>query len=798
MAEAQRGRAAGGQVRPKFPGFSDLERNVIQHARIFTEPAALRLARAEPLLKRSIPVLITAFLLVVAISRISGIVIEHARMEASARQITVLAAATASAALQENGTALFDKSQKWEVEQRLNTFLPSDMLEPGAFVLAVRNDGRVFAGTAESSAGYTGRTLATVAPEVAAFQYFGERSTVMKAFIGGIEHIVALSQVPGGAGTLMVASPLSRIEKLWRDEVSLNVTLFAGISAILLVVLYAYYIQAKRARDADQIFAESNLRVETALSRGRCGLWDFDMPNRRLFWSRSMYEMLGMSPQGNVMSFGDAARLMHPDDGSIYKVARTIAKGDARQIDQIFRMRHADGHYVWLRARAQVIRTTTGRVHLIGIAMDVTEQHRLAQRYAEADQRLADAIECTSEAFVLWDKNDRLVMCNAHYQQAYQLPDSVLVPGTERAVVNAAAARPIIERRIADPDRSNHSQTSEVQLSDQRWLQINDRRTRDGGMVSVGTDITLLKRHQVRLRESERRLMATIGDLSASRITLERQKAELSVANANYQAEKERAEAANRAKSEFLANMSHELRTPLNAILGFSEILQNQMFGPLGSDKYDEYSHDIHDSGKHLLNVINDILDMSKIEAGQMQINRETIDLGPLIEETLRLTTIPAEQKNICVDQRISSGLTIVADRRAMKQVLLNLLSNAVKFTNAGGRISLRARKVAGAVTLTIADTGIGIPRAALQKIGQPFEQVQNQYAKSKGGSGLGLAISRSLTSLHGGSMKIHSIENVGTIISLRIPDTGPRACPGQPAGRTLPVTEESQRLTVA
>ncbi|HTO30811.1 MAG TPA: ATP-binding protein [Pararhizobium sp.] len=774
MAEAQRGRAAGERLRPRFPGFSSLEKDVIQHARIFTEPAALRLARAEPLLKRSIPILITAFLLVVAISRMSGIMVEYARMEASSRQATMLAAATASAALQDKGVELFDKAQKWDVEQRLNRALPPNLLEPGAFILTVRNDGRIFASLPGGSP-YTGHTLPNVAPEVAAFQYFGEQSTVMKTFIGGGEYIVALMQVPDGAGTLMVATPLARIDKLWRDEVSLNVTLFAGISAILLVILYAYYIQAKRARDADQIFAESNLRVETALSRGRCGLWDFDMPNRRLFWSRSMYEMLGMPPKSNVLSFGDAARLMHPDDGSIYKVARTIAKGDARQIDQIFRMRHAEGHYVWLRARAQVIRTTSGRVHLIGIAMDVTEQHRLAQRYAEADQRLADAIECTSEAFVLWDKNDRLVMCNAHYQQAYKLPDRVLVPGTERSVVTAAAARPIIERRIADPDRSNHSQTSEVQLSDQRWLQINDRRTRDGGMVSVGTDITLLKRHQVRLRESERRLMATIGDLSTSRITLERQKAELSVANANYQAEKERAEAANRAKSEFLANMSHELRTPLNAILGFSEILQNQMFGPLGSEKYDEYSHDIHDSGKHLLNVINDILDMSKIEAGQMKINRETIDLAPLIEETLRFTTIPAQQKNICVDQQISSGLTITADRRAMKQVLLNLLSNAVKFTNEGGNISLRARKVCGAVTLTIADTGIGIPRSALQKIGQPFEQVQSQYAKSKGGSGLGLAISRSLTLLHGGTMKIHSTENVGTIIMLRIPDASPR-----------------------
>ncbi len=373
-----------------------------------------------------------------------------------------------------------------------------------------------------------------------------------------------------------------------------------------------------------------------------------------------MYDMLGLPGSDKTLTFGDVARLMHPADKSLYTLARASARGNASQVDQVLRIRHAKGHYVWMRARAQVIRTNSGRVHMIGIAMDVTEQHRLAQRYAEADQRLADAIECTSEAFVLWDKNDRLVMCNAHYQQAYGLPDSVLVPGTERSTVNAAAQRPVIERRRADPDRSGYAQTTEVQLADERWLQINERRTRDGGMVSVGTDITLLKRNQERLRDSERRLMATINDLSASRQILERQKAELSTANTNYLAEKDRAEAANKAKSEFLANMSHELRTPLNAILGFSEILQNQMFGPLGSGKYNEYADDIHGSGQHLLNVINDILDMSKIEAGHMKLDREMIDLTPLIEECLRFTAVPAAYKDIAIDQRIGSGIELV------------------------------------------------------------------------------------------------------------------------------------------
>lgn len=772
MADAQRASAAGVKLRLKFPAFAALEKEFIGHARMFAEPATRHLDRAEPILKKTIPILIIAFLIVVGVSRMIGITVEHQRMESNARQLATLTSAVIAASFSADESALFATGNRWQVEQRLTQHLPADTLDPASFILAIQKDGRVFAG-AGAGLSYIGSSLAAIAPEVAVQSYFDDTTGAMRAFIGGAEHIIAATPIRNDAGMVLVATPLAHIDTLWREEVSLNVTLFAGISAILLVILYAYYIQAKRARDADAIFVESNLRVETALSRGRCGLWDFDMENRRLFWSRSMYEMLGMKPQDNVMSFGDAARLMHPDDGSIYKVARAIAKGDARQIDQIFRMRHEDGHYVWMRARAQLIKSTSGKVHMIGIAMDVTEQHRLAQRYAEADQRLADAIESTSEAFVLWDKNDRLVMCNGHYQQAYRLPDEVLVPGTERIAVHAAAARPIVERRVADPDGSNHAHTTEVQLADERWLQINERRTRDGGLVSVGTDITLLKRHQVRLRESERRLMATIGDLSASRQTLERQKAELSVANANYQAEKERAEAANRAKSEFLANMSHELRTPLNAILGFSEILQNQMFGPLGSEKYDEYSRDIHDSGKHLLNVINDILDMSKIEAGHMRLVCEKIDLAPLIEETLRFTTIPAEQKNILIDPNVSSGLTVIADRRAMKQVLLNLLSNAVKFTNDGGRISIRARKVAGAVTLTIADTGIGIPKAALEKIGQPFEQVQSQYAKSKGGSGLGLAISQSLTKLQGGAMKIRSVEGVGTTISVRLPDRG-------------------------
>ncbi|MCJ9747823.1 ATP-binding protein [Neorhizobium sp. BETTINA12A] len=769
MSDVQRATAAEGRLRLKFPSLGNLRRVIPDEARLSVKPIARQLPRVELVLKRSIPLLIIAFLTVVAASRVLGIVSEYTRMENAARQSTALMAATASAAFAGDATALIGRDRA-AAEKRLAAFLPQERLGADAFFLFVDETGRIFGGTKQATS-YIGRRLTSVLPETAALRRFGDESGVIETYFGEIPHYAAIEAV-GTEGVLIVAAySLESINLAWRHDVSLNVTLFTGISAILLIILYAYYMQVKRAREADETFVESNLRIETALSRGRCGLWDFDVSNRRLFWSGSMYEMLGLPPAGNVISFTDAARMMHPTDGNIYALARAISRGNAKQVDQVFRMRHAAGHYVWMRARAQLVKTSQGRTHVIGIAMDVTEQHRLAQRYAEADQRLADAIECTSEAFVLWDKNDRLVMCNTHFQQAYGLPDSVLVPGTERHAVNSAAARPVIERRVADPDGSGLSRTTEVQLADERWLQINERRTRDGGLVSVGTDITLLKRHQERLRDSERRLMATIGDLSSSQKKLERQKSELSVANANYQAEKERAEAANKAKSEFLANMSHELRTPLNAILGFSEILANGMFGPLGSPKYSEYSKDIHDSGKHLLNVINDILDMSKIEAGHMRIQCEAVDLKPLIEESLRLTTISAQDKEIAIHQRLCDSLHMVADRRALKQVMLNILSNAVKFTNHGGRIELRARKLEKGVLLTIADTGIGIPMDALNKIGQPFEQVQSQYAKSKGGSGLGLAISRSLIGLHGGKMRIRSRVGEGTVVSLLIPD---------------------------
>jgi two-component system cell cycle sensor histidine kinase PleC len=216
--------------------------------------------------------------------------------------------------------------------------------------------------------------------------------------------------------------------------------------------------------------------------------------------------------------------------------------------------------------------------------------------------------------------------------------------------------------------------------------------------------------------------------------------------------------------------MSHELRTPLNAIIGFSEVMGSEMFGSLGSDKYQEYCHDILTSGRYLLEVINDILDMSKIEAGRMKLDMEVIDLSKTLAESLKVVSGRADDKKLLLNADIEGTISVVADRRAIKQIIVNLLSNSVKFTPDGGKVVVRSRLSGDSIRLTIADTGIGIAPHSLSRLGRPFEQVESQLTKTYHGSGLGLAIARSLTHLHGGSMRLRSKLGAGTVVCVSLP----------------------------
>jgi signal transduction histidine kinase len=231
------------------------------------------------------------------------------------------------------------------------------------------------------------------------------------------------------------------------------------------------------------------------------------------------------------------------------------------------------------------------------------------------------------------------------------------------------------------------------------------------------------------------------------------------------------AERANRLKSMFLATMSHELRTPLNAIIGFSELMHRQLFGPLGDARYREYSGLIQGAGHHLLSLINDVLDMSKIEAGKFEMNRQTFDVGEIVRECCKLMRERAERMKVKLVCEVEAApLVIEADRRAVKQIVLNLLSNAVKFTPAGGEVRVRAQADDGTVTLAVADTGIGIPADQVARLGNPFVQVRDNAGASHEGTGLGLALVRALAEIHGGTLRIESVLGRGTTVSVTIP----------------------------
>jgi cell cycle sensor histidine kinase DivJ len=231
------------------------------------------------------------------------------------------------------------------------------------------------------------------------------------------------------------------------------------------------------------------------------------------------------------------------------------------------------------------------------------------------------------------------------------------------------------------------------------------------------------------------------------------------------------AEDASRAKSRFLANMSHELRTPLNAIIGFSEVMTHQMFGSLGSAKYLEYSRLINESGTHLLELINSILDMSKIEAGRFQVSAEIFELEEVTSQALRFVKLHAERQGVTLYEDISPDTRrIFADKRAISQILINLLSNGVKYTPNKGSVCVSSRMTRDGVELAVSDTGIGIAPDNLKRLGRPFEQVDNEHTRAKEGTGLGLALVRALTHLHGGTMHISSIVGEGTTVSIVLP----------------------------
>jgi two-component system, cell cycle sensor histidine kinase PleC len=777
MAGAEAAGPSSGRYWPFAKFFSAARPAISGHARLLARPAYRKLVAAEPRLRRLIPILIIVFLSIVGLARFVELYeFKHDR-ESNARDMITMTASVLASTLDGAPGAQTTSLSRDTLLNIIANALPPGAMGDGRRVLVTDREGVVVA-TAPRSIDVEGTQLTKIIGETQPLTTFGARAGVLEiALADETPAFATVHLLANQLGSVAVIEPTEFVYSDWRADISLNVTIFVGTSAILLVIIYGYFTQATRANEADRIYLETQERFETALMRGRSGLWDWDLARGHMFWSRSMFELLGFEPRDDLIGFGEVTRLIHPDDGDLMAFTEALYEAGEATVDRMFRMRHCAGHWVWLRVRAELVDPDSGEPHLIGIAVDVSEQMQLVEHTKTADIRLHDAIETISEAFVLWDADNRLVMCNSKFQRLHGIPDSMLAPGTPYSEVVKAGRNSMAHSHvIANAPHNEGERSFEVQIEAGQWLQINERRTKDGGFVSVGTDITQLKRHEGRLIDGERQLMATIADLRQSRQKLEMQAQQMVDLADKYAEEKNRAEDANRTKSQFLANISHELRTPLNAVIGFSEIMQSEMFGKLGSPKYREYCSDIHQSGIYLLGVINDILDMSRIEAGRMALDLEDLALDEIVDESIRIVRTQAEAQKIKVISEVDEDLTMRGDRRALKQIMLNLLSNAVKFTPAKGEITIRARTTGAAIVFSVKDTGIGIPQEALEKLGRPFEQVGNQFTKSHRGSGLGLAITSSLTELHCGAMRIRSREGHGTVVSVRLPVAPPEA----------------------
>ena len=665
-----------------------------------------------------------------------------------------------------NGVALI-KPDAFE----LKAALPNEATSAGRTYIITGPKGKVLASYPQQPQ-WDGRLVAEFLSDGGLHKLAENTSAVFNTNLrNGTETFIGTISLAPFAGNLLLIHSKDQVLQSWHSNVAQISILFSVTLGVLILLGTAFHWQAGRAASADQTLFIATDRLDKALERGRCGLWDWDIANGRIFWSKSMFEILGLVPRDQRLSYGEVADLLHSDDEPIDNLVETLLSGGKPAIDQEFRMRHSDGHWVWLRARCELCEAPGEEApHLVGIAIDITEQKINDRLNQEAELRLKDAIENISEAFVLWDADNKLVMSNSKYQQFHNLPASACVPGASYEDVTMAAKEPAIRHRIStQKNNRGEGKTFEVRLDGGKWLHINERRTKDGGFVSVGTDITTLKQHGERLSASERELMNTVRDLQKSRMTLELQSQRLADLAEKYSQEKNRAEEANRSKSEFLANMSHELRTPLNAIIGFSEIMEQQFFGPIGTEKYLEYAEDINRSGQFLLEVINDILDMSKIEAGRVHLDLQELHLAEVIEEALRIASPRATQDDIELINTVTGDDIIEADKRALKQVLINLLTNAIKFTPVNGRVTISGAANEEGYVITIKDNGIGISAKDIEKLGQPFAQVESQLTKSKGGSGLGLAISRSLVEMHGGSLAINSQESVGTTVLITL-----------------------------
>jgi two-component system cell cycle sensor histidine kinase PleC len=576
--------------------------------------------------------------------------------------------------------------------------------------------------------------------------------------INGENYQLASVQIPNSKDLFLFRSkPVARTSIL-KNNLTLFAILFLGTCVIILLLLNSLYKQLGSVREIQKKTQISQQRFRAAVEGDRGGVWEIDLVNNTAFLSASLAALLGMPRDEHRMPVSQFLGLFHPQDRERFlsSARRAHMQGE---FDFDLRIAHLP---LILQCRGRPSTRTGSEQNrmVVGVAHDITEQRGAQTRLIAAETRLHDALSSMTDSFVVWDAMKRLVVWNLRFEDFFGLKPGMLQPGMDQVSIEYMIGPAIAE--VLPPNANDGAM--EIMLVDGRCIRYIETQTREGGHVSVGTNISEIRSREDELHENEKALQNTVGILKKS------QEGIFELAQ-RYEEEKIRAEEANQSKSDFLANMSHELRTPLNAINGFSDIMQKEMFGPLGDPRYKEYVNDILFSGQHLLALINDILDMSKIEAGKMTLNTEFMYMHDMIAQVVRIIRGRAEESQLTLDITGTEGQEIEADPRAVKQILLNLLTNAIKFTPENGKVSVNLIPKKSGIIVKVTDSGIGISQENIDRLAKPFEQVVDQSTKHKEGTGLGLALSKSLIELHGGNFKIESTLGQGTTVIFSLPN---------------------------
>ena len=505
------------------------------------------------------------------------------------------------------------------------------------------------------------------------------------------------------------------------------------------------YVDLSDRKEAEQSLRQSEESLAKAQHLAKLGNWTWNFLTGELYWSDETYRILGFEPQEFTPTYDTVLNCVHPDDRELveHHITRALKEKASYSIDHRICLASGEERVVYEQGTVEF--DSAGQpVRMSGTTQDITDRKRAEAGLQQSEARYRDLFEGSILPIQITTVDGSSRYVNQSYldllgyetsQEFFEFRSKVIAPYDRDRIIDMADAR---KRGESVPDIYEY-----------------DVVKKDGTVLPLQSFSRKIS------WDGKEAFQRTLVDLT------ERKRAEAAQIGA-----KEQAELANRAKSEFLANMSHELRTPLNAIIGFSETIHKQTFGPVGSPKYLEYVDDIHQAGRHLLNVINDILDLSKIEAGKVELHEETVNVSDIVEACVLLVKERAESEGLNLKSDVPEALpALYADERMVKQILINLLSNAIKFTPAGGEVSIKvwSRPDAGYV-FQIADTGIGIALEDIPVILTPFKQADGALDRKFDGTGLGLPLSKSLTEMHGGSFDLQSEVGIGTTVTVRFP----------------------------